>query len=706
MKISLIIPVYNIEKYLRDCLDSAINQTWKDYEIIIVDDGSTDHSLDICKEYSLRDPKVKLIINKHSGLMAAWMKGIQVSEGEYVAFLDGDDWVDLDYLEQMIKVSKGADMVCCSYIREYRGYQVFPEKGIPAGRYDRIEIEEKIYPRLINNGRYLGRGIEPHRCAKLIRRSIIMNNLLWCDKKQIFGEDLNIFFPVVQDCQTIVIMGDGWRPYHYRQNYTSISRSYKPGMFSQIKRLYTKLLEINRSKGGYDFSSQIKEDSFCLFLEYVKNEAKQKKVIRSIENEIIKNYQEMCRDFKDILWRPLQLKSSDKILVYFLNKKSVIGINIWLYAYIIAKKMTGKKDWKYRKDWKKKKSKKVRVLMVGPDVSVKGGIKTVIMQYLSWNKWDKVIFSYVPVYVEKNFWKKIIFFVKGCLQIWVRVLFGKTDIVHLHVAERGSFYRKSIIMFGCKLAGVKTILHHHGAEFIEFYDQARGLKQKWIQRTIGEADLNLVLGEYQKSQMKKRFSKAIFCIFPNTLEISNTISYRTDARVILFAGRMEYRKGIYDLLCAIAACNDKLEEDVKVYLCGDGEVGRVRKVIKNFGLSERIVVKGWLDSEQIEELYNKSMMFVLPSYREGLPMALLEAMAHGLPCIAGKAGAIPEVIENGKNGILVEPGNVDDIACSIRYLCENPVIRKNIGKSGYYTVKKKYRLEDGIKELQRIWIDI
>ena len=118
MKISLIIPVYNVEQYLEKCLDSALSQTWKECEIIIVDDGSTDRSASICQEYHCRDSRIRLIRQENRGLFEAWVRGFREATGEYTAFLDGDDWVEPDYLERMAEEAGGADVVCCGLVRE------------------------------------------------------------------------------------------------------------------------------------------------------------------------------------------------------------------------------------------------------------------------------------------------------------------------------------------------------------------------------------------------------------------------------------------------------------------------------------------------------------------------------------------------------------------------------------------------------------
>lgn len=97
-KISIIVPVYNVEKYLRKCIDSILNQTFKDFELILIDDGSTDESGKICDEYNLKDNRIKVIHKENGGLSSARNAGLDIAQGEYIGFVDSDDWIESDQI--------------------------------------------------------------------------------------------------------------------------------------------------------------------------------------------------------------------------------------------------------------------------------------------------------------------------------------------------------------------------------------------------------------------------------------------------------------------------------------------------------------------------------------------------------------------------------------------------------------------------------
>lgn len=127
-KISIIIPVYNVEKYIKRCLESILAQTFKDYEVILVDDGSTDKSSEICNEYALKDSRIKVIHQKNSGASAARNAGLKIAGGEYIGFIDSDDYIAKDMYETLYKLitKYNTDIAICGLLHEYKNYTVDP----------------------------------------------------------------------------------------------------------------------------------------------------------------------------------------------------------------------------------------------------------------------------------------------------------------------------------------------------------------------------------------------------------------------------------------------------------------------------------------------------------------------------------------------------------------------------------------------------
>ena len=118
--VSIIIPVYNVEQYLSECMESVLKQTYTNLEILLVDDGSTDSSPKICDKYASQDFRVKVIHKKNGGPMSACLMGIREAAGEYLAFMDSDDWIDLSMIEELVKETNGSDreIICSNYVIE------------------------------------------------------------------------------------------------------------------------------------------------------------------------------------------------------------------------------------------------------------------------------------------------------------------------------------------------------------------------------------------------------------------------------------------------------------------------------------------------------------------------------------------------------------------------------------------------------------
>ena len=273
VKISVIIPVYKVEHYIHQCIDSVLSQTLRDIEIILVDDGSPDRCGEVCDEYAQRDARIKVIHKVNGGLMSAWKAGVEIATGQYLGFVDSDDWVDRDMYEKMYtKASQyQADIVCCGLIQQSPFHSQRSEVDMPGGLYGEADIVEKIYPSVINNGTYLGRGISPNRVTKLYSAKIVRDNLQYCSEDVVFGEDMLLTFSTILDAKTIYICTN-FHPYHYRTNPASITGSYNAESWQGILKLNTHLLKIANEKDVYNFEQQIASDLISLSMIAIGNE--------------------------------------------------------------------------------------------------------------------------------------------------------------------------------------------------------------------------------------------------------------------------------------------------------------------------------------------------------------------------------------------------------------------------------------------------
>ena len=287
-KVSVIIPVYNAEKYLRQCVDSVLAQTLTDLECILVDDGSRDASPSICDEYAARDSRVRVIHKPNGGVSSARNAGIRIAQGEFIAVLDADDWVSPEMYEKMLEA--GADVCLCDYFRfSEKEETVFTQPNISGGFYNKDQMRKDIYPHLVMDG--VEFPITISNWVLLIRSSIIHDNGLRYREDVHISEDAS-FGSQVLYCANSFAYLKGTNLYHYRLTAGSASKSYKAWWWDSYLHANEEIEDFFLKCEDYDFTQQIKSNMFyfaraaiyhCLY-DSTLSRSQQNKQIRSIMN--------------------------------------------------------------------------------------------------------------------------------------------------------------------------------------------------------------------------------------------------------------------------------------------------------------------------------------------------------------------------------------------------------------------------------------
>ena len=273
VKVSVIVPIYNAEKYLVQCLDSVVNQTLKDIEIILIDDGSTDGSAEICKKY-LSDSRVTYYHKENEGLAAARADGIARASGEYLGFVDSDDWIKPEMYEKMYNAAKSndSDVVFCNCQENADGHIFTPE--MPEGPYDRQAIKEKILP---NSLAYIGKGgskraIRWSKCLRIYKRETLENHNIRFDRRLRRSQDLQLTYEATLVAQNYYYIAEPL--YHNRVVLDSLSRGYTKNMWP----LYTYLIEIlykdTENFKELDLMDQMHLRAFFFATDCIENEMK------------------------------------------------------------------------------------------------------------------------------------------------------------------------------------------------------------------------------------------------------------------------------------------------------------------------------------------------------------------------------------------------------------------------------------------------
>lgn len=239
--LSIIVPVYKTEKYLPRCIESILAQTVRDFELILVDDGSPDNSGRICDDYAGRYPNIKVVHKPNGGLTAARKSGMLAAEGKYVAFVDSDDWIDPDMYEVLVEQAErnGADIVSGGYVAEYDDHRERCCNGVPSGVYAGSALEE-LKEDAVFSVRHMCQGVAPSTCTKVYLRESAAECFLSRTDTVSFGEDALFTYPVLFRARCVVVDNDHCG-YHYRILGNSMSHSYGKNYFPDLHTLYDKL---------------------------------------------------------------------------------------------------------------------------------------------------------------------------------------------------------------------------------------------------------------------------------------------------------------------------------------------------------------------------------------------------------------------------------------------------------------------------------
>lgn len=348
----------------------------------------------------------------------------------------------------------------------------------------------------------------------------------------------------------------------------------------------------------------------------------------------------------------------------------------------------------------------IKVLVISPNYKLrKGGIASVISLY---SRYLKQNFNYSPSIYFQSVILSTILFPINLLVIILKLAFNEsTKIVHIHGSHDGSFFRKYLIfLVSKKLFNKKVIFHLHSSNFHIFYENASSKTKLKIRDLINQSDAVIVLSEEWRDFILDNFKQKRIRILENIVEKQNKLNKRSnnDNLILLFLGRLGERKGIFDLLEVLSNMNELNKNAIELYIGGDGEVKRLEESIKDNNL-KNVHFVGWVKDQQKDKLLNKCDVFVLPSYNEGLPISLLEAMSYGKPILSTETGGIPRILKNNVNGFLIEPGNKTQLQESILKYINKKELLETHGNEGLKIVSDYYP-ENVLSKLNNIYGEI
>ena len=234
-KLSVIVPVYNTEKYLRECIDSILAQVFQDFELILVNDGSTDSSGVICDAYAGKDLRIRVIHQENVGVTAARRNGVNQAYGKYIAFVDSDDWISQNMYQEMMSAAEttDADMVLCDMILETQAGPAVVQRSRVSGFFTKEQLQQQIYGDLLFNYAERRPGLSLSLCNKLMKASLVKCAFAALPNELTYGEDAMGSLICMLEATCIYITKDT-AGYHYRQSAELVVRERSLSLLSRL----------------------------------------------------------------------------------------------------------------------------------------------------------------------------------------------------------------------------------------------------------------------------------------------------------------------------------------------------------------------------------------------------------------------------------------------------------------------------------------
>lgn len=345
----------------------------------------------------------------------------------------------------------------------------------------------------------------------------------------------------------------------------------------------------------------------------------------------------------------------------------------------------------------------MKIIIIGPSPNDKGGISIFIRNIIRYtnNHYSYTMHAARPA---GNFIKKLLLVPFYTLYYLLRVVICRYDIAHINFSEKWGFYRYIPIVFWSKILGINIVMHCHACEFDKFYSRQNKLLKKLTSYTLDLSKCVIVLSK-EWNEVFSNITKSTIYIINNFIKVPELNHYNPYSPYIIITGKLGKRKGYYDLVNVIPEIL-KNNKHVKFIFCGDGDIEEIRTILKKSNIEKYVYLTGWVDNIVIQKYLTNSLLYILPSYNEGMPLGIIEAMSYGIPIISTTVGGIPSLIENGINGILIEPGNLFQLESAIQTLINDVKLRIKISNNNFNAAKEKFDLESQIKKIYTIYNSI
>ena len=367
----------------------------------------------------------------------------------------------------------------------------------------------------------------------------------------------------------------------------------------------------------------------------------------------------------------------------------------------------------------------VRILIVGPGPVQVGGVASFI-QFLLHSEHLNQRFEIAHMDTARDVkdlptagrfsWRNLTYLLRQVPQLFKLLRVWRPDIVHLSVTAGWSFWKIGVFLWISHASGAKVVAHMHGGAFNLFFEQSHPLIQRMIAWTLNRADAVVALSVWWKQFYLKKISPAlkvavIFNCPDEAFSYCTELPDRSErsGHKVLFVGSLGRRKGIFDILRAVPLVLEKINSVQFIFLGWEeyaAEMEQIRAICRDRNLDSHLHFPGRVIGAEKYCYYQQADVFILPSHAENLPFSLLEAMAMGLPVITTPVGGIPEFVENGKNGYLINPGDAADLAQRMTQLLSDQQVRKRMGDCNTRMIQERLHPELITCQWERLYLQL
>jgi glycosyltransferase involved in cell wall biosynthesis len=344
-----------------------------------------------------------------------------------------------------------------------------------------------------------------------------------------------------------------------------------------------------------------------------------------------------------------------------------------------------------------------RIVMIGTGRATRGGISSMVNVYFAAGLFDRWDAEYIETHCDGSRARKAFKALGAWVKFMARLGAGSVALLHVHIASDASFWRKAMFIVPARALGLPYILHMHGGDFGRYYRERCGpMVQRFLASLYRNARTVIALSDEWKRAIEEVVPDARVVVVPNPIEVPPTAAPLDGPPTVLYLGVVKEAKGVYDLLRAWPAVR-AAHPEARLVFGGSGELDRARALAVELDVAESLDLPGWTTGRAKDALLQRATVFILPSHFEALPMAVLEAMAAGLPVVATRVGGIPDAIDHGRDGLLIPPHDPVAIADRLCELLADSARRRELGAAARTRAQEAFSAPVIVPRVEELW---